>query len=289
MASEPTEAQILNAVEKAGFLLEQQTATKLEGAGYTVATNVAFVDPDENRSRELDVLAKQVVRPADGVRVHIELLVDCKRNDYPFVFLRRGKTVRERERAPGEFVFPTTELRKLVGTTPQGTNWRIHPHFRYLGLDSSHYYYSHEFQCSQVCAVTRKGKEWEAVHGDLVSGITFPLAKALVQRREWARDYLQRSTEPIIWLYVPLVVVTGPLYEVDTESAKLGAREVQWSTLAREIKTRTMDDTFVFDFVTDQYLATFLQSQLGAFVARVAEVARWEIPLLRSGEIPPER
>ncbi len=57
MADPPTDEQIVEALGRTGYLFEQEVATLFEDMGYNVATNTAFEDPEESKSRELDVRA----------------------------------------------------------------------------------------------------------------------------------------------------------------------------------------------------------------------------------------
>jgi len=107
-SSIPTDQQILGALECSGFLFEQEVATTLESSGFHVETSWAYLDPDMEKSREIDLRAvKNVLNDEQlGLQVFVELLVECKNSDSPLVFLERPKNKRELEAPqPREYVF----------------------------------------------------------------------------------------------------------------------------------------------------------------------------------------
>src|SRR4051794_34728823 len=69
MAAEPSTDEIMAAIRDSGYLMEQEVATQLEGCGLHVRTNVAFEDPDEGKSREIDVAARKRVAHDDKAKL----------------------------------------------------------------------------------------------------------------------------------------------------------------------------------------------------------------------------
>ena len=57
MKNYPGPDEIIQALKKSGYLMEQVVATQLENLDFHVHTNWAFRDPDEGKSREVDVRA----------------------------------------------------------------------------------------------------------------------------------------------------------------------------------------------------------------------------------------
>ena len=88
----PSEAEILDAVRKSGYVMDQEAATILEDLGYHVQTSWPFQDPDLGESRELDVFAHREMPTMGKIQVYMELLCECKSGeDKPFVFLSRAE------------------------------------------------------------------------------------------------------------------------------------------------------------------------------------------------------
>lgn len=79
MAAGPSNDEIMAAINESGYLMEQEVATQLEQRGLHVRTNVAFEDPDESKSREIDVVAvkRASFDEAAKLSAYVELLVEC--------------------------------------------------------------------------------------------------------------------------------------------------------------------------------------------------------------------
>ena len=173
MSNSPSIQEILNAVKKSGYLMEQEVASVLENDGFIVATNSAFPDTDKEISREVDILARKMVYENDtyNIKVFIELICECKNNQNPFVFISRKKNKVDFRRDPKEFYFPIKEYAIAVPDKPNTVT--LVPVFSYWGLQDSHYYYRTDSKAVQFCRILRKGKEWEAGHADVYNSIFF--------------------------------------------------------------------------------------------------------------------
>jgi hypothetical protein len=105
MSNNPTNEQILEAIEQSGYLLEQHVATRLEALDFYVRTNVAFEDPDEGKSREIDVSAFKRVAHNETAKVSafVDLIVECKNASNPLVFIARSKNEGDLGASPKQF------------------------------------------------------------------------------------------------------------------------------------------------------------------------------------------
>jgi hypothetical protein len=189
----PTEGEIMQALEASGFLMEQEVASILEDLGFHVQTGRAFQDPDEGKSRELDVWAFRKMSLSDDVdpQVGLYLLIACKNNSNPVVFLSRKKVTFDRDRDPIEYVFPVRRVEVWLDRQ-RSSLVEMHP-FHTLGLADQHYYWRSTMKAVQFVQLTRR-TTWEATHGGLFDSVFYPLAKAVMGfTSEW-RD--QRNFKP---------------------------------------------------------------------------------------------
>ena len=69
MSTNPTHEEIMEAIRQSGYLMEQHVATQLEALNFYIKTNVAFEDPDEGKSREMDVSAIKRVATNESAKV----------------------------------------------------------------------------------------------------------------------------------------------------------------------------------------------------------------------------
>ena len=109
MGAEPSLDEIMAAIEESGYFMEQHVATQLERLGFQVTTNFAVEDPDEGKSREMDVRAVKRVAVAEQEKIaaFVELIVECKNTSNPFVFIARPKNERDLRAVLGNAYFLT--------------------------------------------------------------------------------------------------------------------------------------------------------------------------------------
>src|SRR6266851_5303352 len=93
MSTNPTHEEIMEAIRQSGYLMEQHVATQLEALNFHIKTNVAFEDPDQGKSREMDVSAIKQVAMNESAKVSafVELIVECKNSNNPLVLVTRPK------------------------------------------------------------------------------------------------------------------------------------------------------------------------------------------------------
>lgn len=172
----------MEAIDATGFLMEQRIATQLESFGFHVWTGYPFEDPEEAKSRELDVRAYFQARRDEEKKINIsvEVLCECKNNENPFVFVRRRKGAYENEHFnPKQYLLPFDEYEVRSGNLI-----RVLPAFRRFEFHKSHYFCRDEFKAVQFCKIVRKGKGWEANQGGIYDAMFYPLAKAVVATRK---------------------------------------------------------------------------------------------------------
>jgi hypothetical protein len=175
----PTPEEVIAAIRQTGFLLEHDVATVVTAAGFHAVLGKAFEDPDEGKSREIDVWGyHQFFREEEKYRMHVvaQLIMGCKATTNPYVIVGRpigdGSTVRPQSTSS----FMTSSARR-----------RLHPHLRrrtrstpeaaseWLGL--------HEIpgspslatrRGSQIVRMDRK-KQWEASNTGVFDSLVYPL------------------------------------------------------------------------------------------------------------------
>jgi hypothetical protein len=87
------EAELQKAVERSGYPLQTVVARMLTEKEWLVAEEASFLDPDTEASRTLDVRARRLLgelTEAESRRFYpsLELLIECKQSDFPYVFFR---------------------------------------------------------------------------------------------------------------------------------------------------------------------------------------------------------
>jgi hypothetical protein len=279
---EPTHTQILAALENSGYLFEQQVADRLEAQDFHVETSWAFLDADQEKSRELDVRGiKRVFHDeTNKLSVFVELLVECKAFENPMVFLQRPKNAREiNHAAPREYVFPIKHYRKQISAN----SYQEVPPFIHLDLRHHHYYYSEPLKATQFSKIVRKGNDWSANHEGIYDALLLPLAKALECQR---REVLKFATGPdwkYVWLLFPIVVLRDGLFTLDVSAAKRELQPKGRVSFVRHLESGNVKGFYLTDFVTFAHLDDFIQNEVQPFVAHIDKLCADEpIQLLRA-------
>lgn len=269
--NEPSEAQILAALDESGYLFEQEVADSLEAHEFHVETSWAFRDLDSDKSREIDVKAvrRLVHDEVNKVAIFVELLVECKAFDSPLVFLERPKNQREILHVqPSEYVFPVREYRRVVSPTSYEP---ISP-FDYLDLRGHHYFYSENMKATQFSKIVRKGEKWTANHDGIYDSLILPLAKLLEFRRASVVKDMNGSSWKYVWLFFPMVVLRQSLFALNLSesSRKLEARNR--ISFVRHIQSGNLTGFYLTDFVVFSHLHNFIRNELMPFADQVVEI-----------------
>jgi hypothetical protein len=268
----PTPQEILEALGRTGFLLEQEVATELQQLGLHVNTGVAFQDPDEGKSREIDVLATGFhVNRENMIGVKYEIICECKNTQWPFVLIGPAKTDKEFLYEPVGCTFPVPHFAEPVAQeASEPESYVLVPTFSVLRLDDEHYI-GNSHSAVQIARISRKSNKWQADNEGIFDSIIYPIAKALLARKKTYT--LDEPPEPgqlaLVYLCFPIIVTSGGLYFLDTTEADPAPKEVSHVTLLREIRTRNTNGHFMIDFVTKDGLSSFVQKRVHSFVQAV--------------------
>lgn len=270
----PSSAEIMEALGATGFLMEQRVATRLESLGFHVWTGYPFEDPEEAKSREIDVRAYLQARRDEERRINVsvELLCECKSNENPFVFLRRRKGAYENDRFnPEQYLLPFDNYEVQSGNIT-----RVLPAFQRFEFQKHHYYCREESKAVQFCKIVRKGKGWEANQGGIYDAMFYPLAKAVVATKK-GDERLRKPRSPSEWkninLIFPIVILHGRIYQVDATNGPLELEEVEHVSFVRELTSEAVSGQFLLDFTTEGGLEGFIKSKVKPFVEQVSDEA----------------
>ncbi|HNP36039.1 MAG TPA: hypothetical protein PKK10_09320 [Woeseiaceae bacterium] len=233
MSQHPTEEQIIAAIEKSGYLMEQRVATQLETLGFHVFTNVAFEDSDEGKSREIDIRAIRRVGHNERKKLSafVELMVECKNSANPLVFIIRSKNAADEKRSPNHFRFPVRyQMQKDLGGG-RARSREINPFF-HLGFGDIHYESNLSSKAVQFCRIDRKGSGWAANHGGLYDAIFYPIAKALEARAKELPKGNRPDEWKHIWMLIPMFVTTSELFVlIPAHPPHLSSPEDTWHSV----------------------------------------------------------
>lgn len=277
--SEPTEDKIVRALEKSGYLFENDVATIIGNLGFHVETSWAYPDPDEGKSREIDVRAVKRVHydEENKTQVFVELLVECKDSSAPMVFLERLKNDRERDIAnPKEYVFqPGTFYKRLA----DGSVTRIEA-LTYLGIRNKHYYLREEKRATQFAKIVHKGGDWIANHEGVYDALILPQAKVFEYRK---KQITQTQSWRTAWLFFPVVVLRDRLYAYDLSKEKRVLEQRGRISFVRHIESGSLKGFYLTDFITFDYLSDYICADIANFYEALLESLKENPKLFHAG------
>lgn len=274
MDDSPNSEEIIDALRKSGYLMEQEVASQLEAFDFHVFPNQAFEDIEEGKSREIDVVARKRVAHSEESKLSafVEIVAECKNNTNPFIFIGRPKNQTDNLRAPQEYVFPleSYEAQEEPGTIRRRTSYKS-PFF-HLGFDKVHYDYAKDMKAVQFCRIYRKGKEWQANHGGLYDSIFYPIAKAVTSSKQEQVDFNRSSDWGCFWFIFPMVIVSGDIYYVDSTIPNPVPESRGHVNFKRQIQSEKLNGVFAVDFVRQDQIGAFVSDCLNPLASKVADL-----------------
>lgn len=270
---------MLAAVEKAGWLLEQQAVRILEEAEFSPRPGWAFQDPDKpEHSRELDVWAyRQFLQDEQSkVTVSTTVLVECKQSASPFCAVGRELPKWRQRGNPTEHTLLTNDVNTKVGPNTS----RAEPAWDKLGfrdLAAAHGFSN--FRADQLTRLDRPKGKWEASSAEIFTSLVFPLAKAIrVTQSRYHNQQNRRRCQGVrqsflhLNLVFPVVLISSPLYVVDAGRDSPQVSKANWVRAQRDIKSASVQGLFEFDVVTVSEFAKYLTDLIVPLCEAVANL-----------------
>ncbi|MFI2414985.1 hypothetical protein [Streptomyces sp. NPDC018947] len=285
----PSSDDVIAALERTGFLLEQRVAQEVRAAGFYAQTGRAFKDPEEGKSREVDVSAFKMLfqNERGNISLGVKLLIECKKSTGPYVVLGRNLSVKERNFPPHAHTMPISTVRWEEGREGNRISYRSRSLWEWLGLHELPYSPSlDERRGVQLVRMNLKNKEWQADNSSIFDSLTLPLMKAVEAFRP-SRD--RSSVVPgfaHMDLCFPLVVTSGDVFYVDVEAEVPAAEQVEWVSVERDIDTESVKGNFSMDVVSHGALDGYLNRVLG-FAEEVRKIVSADPQALVTREVPP--
>jgi hypothetical protein len=269
----PAPEDIITALERTGFLLEQQAAQQLEAAGFSVLINDAFPDPDEGKSRETDILAEiQTAESGTGeISAYGTVLIECKNYSNPVALI--GKESFE-SWAPVDTCFPTFDPFSF-GYPRRRANIPIHHR---LGLQRGVADGQAEiFTGNQIVLMSRKQNKWVAENSSVYDSVLYPLLKA----RQY--EVTSQSEQPVEVPWInpgvsycfPVLLVSGDVYTVAVRGGEQPkVAKAKWAVLRRVFHLKGMRTTLYADVVSFVYFTEYIQRRILGTLAYASETLK---------------
>lgn len=273
------EQQVKDAIKASGYPLQLwvgdvfRTHTPVEGEKFQVQHEWSFVDRDTKELRNIDLrcdLRLHKWDPQPRVRPSLNLLIECKQSDLPYMFFQSSDK-------PWLSRFPQISglhSDKVIITSDDDPSSWTYSITHALDLDRDPFIQTSPY-CNTFSKCVRKGPKLELSGTDAYSNLVLPLVKALehftisVSPPETAWYFDCYATIGLGVLDAPMVAVT-----VDSEGSHLIA--LPWIRLMRHEYHSTAErferERFcVLDIVHKDYLNSYLDDRLIPFALRFSE------------------
>jgi hypothetical protein len=258
----PTSTEIIAALERTGFLLEQRAAQKFQAAGFAVSVNSAFPDSDTGKSREIDILAGLYDSPDDAeVGSSASVIMECKNYAVPLIVIGKRRT-----RWAGTSQSPHLSFDPFtLGFPDQEFRSASSELFRDRPIDRTR---NKEFIGSQLVRLDRHKGGWSADNSSIYDSILYPLVKAyryqidVVDSNERAKqDHNVESWEfPMLSYYLPGLLTAGDVYAVEVDrDDEPSVSQVKWAPLERVFNSRDLRATLRADIVGFAHLDEYIE------------------------------
>ena len=254
-----SENEMLEALERSGYILESAISKQLVTLGYEIESNFVTIDPITGNNREIDIFAQIYDESRSGGEKEALKLIastwfvmEIKNNNSPFVLLT-------------EFEFkPDSRVHgglKLVSTIPSDSSF-----IDYFGYPSFHIDISDRKRkiYTQYCSFSRKNQKNElmASHPDnLYSDILKIVNYCEEMVESWEDNDFNMSGDDYLrnFLYLPVLVINDDLFELNL--LKRGGKrltKVSYSKLAFGYRYKSEPKVAIVYIVTKEGLEDFL-------------------------------
>ncbi|MFI9394862.1 hypothetical protein ACIG53_28755 [Streptomyces bauhiniae] len=286
----PSSDDVIAALERTGYLLEQRVAKKVRNADFFVGTGRAFKDPDEGKSREIDVHAYRRLfsNEARNITLGVRLLIECKKSTGPYVVL--GREPADSGYPPHAHTMPIPSVRWELERKGNRVSYQSMTMWQWLGLhELPHSPNRDQRKGLQLVRMNLKGKEWQADNSSIFDSLTIPLMKAVEAFRPPRDRTSARPSYAYMELCFPAVVTSGELFYVDADAERPSAVPVDWISIDRDVNMEGMSGNFSMDIVTYDALSDYLTSRVNKFAEEVRRVVVSDAEKLLVREVsPPE-
>jgi hypothetical protein len=248
-----TESDVLEAISKSGYLFQAEIADQIRQqfsgiVGARFQEEWAYIDADSQGIRTLDVYAEIPLWEVDDegnrhlrrVQPYLDILVECKQSELPYVLFLRTGTVSDVANFPEFGGMKSDDIRVFPeewGTKPdhmRGESYMlsVHDAFACYNLEA---FVGPPFNALSFAKVTRKkgeGGKLEISGEETYRGLTLPLLKAA----DYVKSQVEAEEDAAIVsprFIVPVAVVRAPLMGAFLHSGKPILAGVPWARICR--------------------------------------------------------
>ena len=276
------------AVSRSGYPLQELVANVL-AEQFAVQQEWSYVDTDTNDIRTMDIFAEKYLYDPDQVgdeRVYprLDLLVECKRSDLPYVFFLapQQRWVRDFPLVAG---LPSDEMNVTTDDSP--SSWSLGV-LDALGLRAHPFAANGPELAFSFSKAVRKGKQIELSGSEPFRDIVLPLTKAM-------RHFQTTASPPNRWGYfhcslvLGIAVLDAPMVGVRVWDELSDLTLLPWLRVVRHETERAAHPLrggrlVAVDMVHKDFLRAYLQDHVLPFAEEFCRLAVKHHECLATGQ-----
>jgi hypothetical protein len=281
-----TDAQVEEAVQRSGYPLQTLVARSL-GRAFHVREEWSFIDSDTEDLRTLDILAERPFfdfKVPSRVRPMLDLLIECKQSDLPYVFFLALNRVSMPKFPALAGLFGDT----ITATTDDDPSTYTCAIQHALGLNKDTFIKEGPRHCTSLSKCMRKGKDLEISGAETFNGIVLPLVKAV--------QHLQNQEAPPSTAYyhdmhiaLAVAVIDAPMIAVNVTHS---GQELTYEPWLRVVRNQAIPAEhwidrsryYAIDVVHKEFFETYISDHVVPFAERVSKKALEHVVEIVTGE-----
>jgi hypothetical protein len=254
-------SEMVDAINRSGYLIEQRVEDILSDYDYYVLTNPAYEDTITGKSREYDIFAMaSIYLDDDGKNIIFPVIIcECMNNYQPIVFFLKDEMILS------EFMNDEIKCSGLPIKFKEKGKYISFPEFTKL---HKHHHYAKGPFATQYCSFTRKDKNspWIASHIEKHHQAIEALIQALEYEIKdhydiWNIKGLESYEDANIQIYYLLIVFQGKLYGAKPIPPALRLKRLDHIQLVKEfvLHKSGKKQTYYIDVISENYLPKYLK------------------------------
>lgn len=281
-------ADIDAAIKKSGYPLQTIITKKLKPKFYC-QEEWSFIDSQTNELRSLDIMAQvelyEFKEPQPRVRPCLNLLIECKQSDLPYVFFLSPNKLYTPNYPNISGLFQKTIT---VHTDDDPSTW-IMSFNSAFDLEGDKFIRDSVSSSLTFSKCVRNGKSIALSGTDSYQGLVLPLLKAL-QHFEYIEAPSKAAQYFDAHLPFAIAVIDGPMIGVTVDENSHISEFLPWVRVFRHESYQNQDrherqKLFAIDIVHRDYFETFLNQHLLPFANKYAELFLKHDKKIVSGKI----
>lgn len=263
-----TDAMVEQAIHASGYPLQLVVSQDLS-EDFSLQEEWSFADPDTGSERTIDLVASKHLfewkEPQPRVRPALNLVIECKQSDLPYVFFLSGS----HPRLPDFPVISGLETRDIILTSDDDpSSWSYRP-LQVLELDRHPFLTESVPFCMTFSKCVRKSSDLVLSGSDPYQSLVFPILKAACHF-----DKVQKPPPTAYYfdceMVIGLGVLDAPMVGVRLTDSGIKAELLPWVRVVRHQPSdgfNKYDSSRVFgiDIVHKEYLRTYIDQHVMPF------------------------